>query len=75
MDEAPSLRSITLHPMLSNSIDSFLPATLGIVRKSDHYALAVQNVTQDVPPELSNTASKAVPGAPLLRPHAPNLLR
>ena len=66
--EAPSLRSITLLPMLSDSVDSVLPTTLGMVRKSEHYAMAVQYTTQQIPPELSKTAYKAVSGVSMLRP-------
>ena len=67
MNEAPSLQSNKLLPMLSNSVDSILPATLGMIRKSDHYAIAVEYITQQVPPELSKSASKVSPGVPMLR--------
>ena len=50
MREAPSLRSAMLLPMLSDSTDNVLPAALGMVRKSDHSAMAVQYITQEVPP-------------------------
>ena len=66
--EAPPIRSTTLLPMLTDSVDSVLPATLGMVRKSEHYAMAVQYITQEVPPELTQAASKAVAGVPMLRP-------
>ena len=66
--EAPSIRSTTLLPMLTDSVDSVLPATLGMVRKSEHYAMAVQYTTQEVPLELTQAASKAVAGVPMLRP-------
>ena len=66
--EAPSLRSIMLLPMLSDSVDSVLPTTLGMIRKSEHYAMAVQYITQEIPPELSKAASKAVAGVSMLRP-------
>ena len=65
---ASSMHSTKLLPMLSNSVDNVLPTTLGMIRKSDHYALAVQYITQEVPPELTKVASKAVAGEPLLRP-------
>ena len=39
-----------------------------MVRKSDHYAMAVQYITQEIPPELSKTASKVVVGIQILRP-------
>ena len=54
--------------MLSESVDSVLPTTLGMVRKSEHYAMAVQYTTQEIPPELSKAASKAVAGVSMLRP-------
>ena len=44
--EAPSTHSTMLLPMLSDSVDSVLPATLGMVRKSEHYAMSVQYITQ-----------------------------
>ena len=68
MREAPSLRSAMLLPMLSDSTDSVLPAALGMIRKSDHYALAVRYFTQEVPPELTKSASKLEAGVPMLRP-------
>ena len=68
MDEVASIRSIMLLPMLDHSVDSVLPAMLGMVRKSEHYALAVQYTAQEVPPELTKVASKAVLGDPILRP-------
>ena len=67
MNEAPSLQSTKLLPMLSNSVDSILPATLGMIRKSDHYAIAVEYITQQVLPELSKSASNVSPGVPMLR--------
>ena len=54
--------------MLGDSIDNVLPAALGMIRKSDHYAMAVRYFTQEVPPELTKSASKLEAGAPLLRP-------
>ena len=66
--EAFSQRSTLLLPMLGDSVDNVLPTTLGMLRKSEHYALAVQYTAQEIPPELSKAASKAVPGVPLLRP-------
>ena len=68
MLEIPSVRSTQLLPMVNHSADSVLPATLGMVRNSEHYALAVEYITQKVPPELTTAASKAVPGVPILRP-------
>ena len=66
--EAPSLRSTMLLPMLNDSVDSVLPTTLGMVRKSEHYAMAVEYITQQMPPELTKAASKAVAGVSMLRP-------
>ena len=60
--------SMELLPMLSHSADSVLPATLAMIRKSDHYTMAVQYITQQVPPELSKVASKTMPGVTMLRP-------
>ena len=54
--------------MLSDSVDSVLPTTLGMVRKSEHYAMAVEYITQQMPPELTKAASKAVAGVSMLRP-------
>ena len=68
MNEIPSVRSIQLLPMLSHSVDSVLPAALAMIRKSDHYTMAVQYITQEVPPELSKVASKAETGVTMLRP-------
>ena len=68
MREAPSLRSAMLLPMLGNSTDNVLPAALGMIRKSDHYAMAVRYFTQEVPPELTTSASKLEAGVPMLRP-------
>ena len=68
MHEAPSLCSTVLLPMLSSSIDNVLPTKLGMIRKSEHYAMAVQYVTQQMPPELSAFGSKVVAGVPILRP-------
>ena len=68
MREALSLRSTVLLPMLSHSVDSVLPAMLRMIRKSEHYAMAVQYITQEVPVELSKAASKANTGVTMLRP-------
>lgn len=68
MNEIPSVRSTQLLPMLSHSVDSVLPAALAMIRRSDHYTMAVQYITQEVPPELSQVASKAVVGVTMLRP-------
>ena len=68
MREALSLRSTVLLPMLSHSVDSVLPAMLRMIRKSEHYAMAVEYITQEVPVELSKAASKANAGVAMLRP-------
>ena len=68
MQQGPSLRSTMLLPMLGDSVDSVLPTTLDMIRKSEHYALAVEYITQQVPPELLKTASKTVAGVSMLRP-------
>ena len=39
--DAFSFRPTMFLPMLSDSVDSVLPTTLGMVRKSEHYAMAV----------------------------------
>jgi hypothetical protein len=68
MNEIPSVRSTQLLPMLSHSVDSVLPAALAMIRRSDHYTMAVQYITQEVPPELCQVASKSVVGVTMLRP-------
>ena len=57
MGEAPSQTLLTLLPMLDTTVDSFLPTTLGMIRKPEHYALAVEYVAQQLPPELALAAS------------------
>ena len=68
MTESLSLHSAMLLPMLTASTDSVLPAKLEMIRKSDHYAMSVEYITQEMPPELSKTASKVMLGVPMLRP-------
>jgi len=68
MNGIPSVQSTQLLPLLSHSVDSVLPATLAMIRRSEHYAMAVQYITQDVPPELTQVASKVVAGVTMLRP-------
>ena len=68
MNEIPSVRSTELLPLMSHSADSVLPASLAMIRKSDHYPMAVQYITQELPPELSKAASKTTAGVTLLRP-------
>ena len=67
MQEIPSAVSIKLLPMLSHSADSVLPAMLSMIRKSEHYTMAVQYITQQVPAELTQVASKPRAGVTLLR--------
>ena len=67
MNEIPSAVSMKLLPMLSHSVDSVLPAMLSMIRKSEHYTMAVQYTTQRVPAELTQVASKVEPGVTLLR--------
>ena len=67
MKEVPSTISVKLLPMLTTSPDSALPATLSMIRKSEHYSLAVQYVTQNVPEEFVKFASKARAGLTMLR--------
>ena len=68
MQEIPSAVSIRLLQKLSHSADSVLAAMLPMIRKSDHYTMGVQYITQKVPPELSKVASKATAGVTMLRP-------
>ena len=68
MQEIPSAVCLKLLPMLNCSVDSILPATLQMIRKSEHYSMAVQYTTQDVPAELAKVASKTKAGITLLRP-------
>ena len=67
MTAMPSTISVKLLPMLSTSPDGVLPATFDMIRKSEHYSLAVQYVTQNVPAELVKAASKATAGLTMLR--------
>ena len=66
--EMPSTISMKLLPMLITSPDGVLPAALSMIRKSEHYSLAVQYITQSVPEDLVSVASKATPGLTMLRP-------
>ena len=68
MKDPCSIHSTLLLPMLGNSVDSVLPAMLAMIRKSEHYAMAVQYITQEVPPELTKAASKAQANILMLRP-------
>ena len=62
MTAMPSTISVKLLPMLSTSPDGVLPATFDMIRKSEHYSLAVQYITQNVPAEFVKAASKATAG-------------
>ena len=67
--EQHSSLSTLLLPMLSQSVDSILPARLEMVRNSEHYTMAVQYMSQQVPQELCNVAAINVcAGSPMLRP-------
>ena len=52
--------------MLGNSVDNVLPAALRMIRKSDHYAMAVEYYAQEVPEELTKHAFKLEAGLPML---------
>ena len=64
----PTLLSTKFLRLQNNSVDNVLPARLDMVRKSEHYAMAIEYTTQIVPQELTNVASKATPGIRMLRP-------
>ena len=68
LQEGFSACSKTLLPMMTQSGDSVLPATLDMIQKSEHYTMAVQYITQTVPPELTQGASKTTAGVSILRP-------
>ena len=68
MQLLPSTISTKLLPMISFSPEGVLPATLSMIRKSEHYSLAVEYITQPVPEELVKVASKASAGTKILRP-------
>ena len=66
-EEIPSSSSLKFLPMLQDTSDSALYACLAMIRKSEHYALSVEYVCQKVPEELSQVASKTIPGVPFVR--------
>jgi len=69
MGEAPSQTLLTLLPMLDSSVDIVLLTTLEMIRKPEHYALAVEYVTQQLLQEFAlAAASNTVAGVSLLRP-------
>ena len=63
-----TIHSTRLLTMLTQSVDGVLPTHLGMLRHSEHYAMAVEYTTQVVPPELTKSASKTVAGVPMMRP-------
>ena len=73
-ENAPTVESTKMLTLLDarlNNPDIVLPAALGMVHKSEHYALAVQYTAQTLPDELSHIApSIAAPtvGATIVRP-------
>ena len=67
MTAFPSARSLGLLSMLDVSAEGVLPAKLAMIQKSEHYTLAVEYVTQQMPPELTQAASKTEPGVKMLR--------
>ena len=67
MKEGMSIHSNLLLTMLGDSTDSVLPGMLEMIRKSEHYSLAVQYITQKVPPELTKACSKVEANLPMLR--------
>ena len=71
MTEAPTAVSMKmlslLDSRLSNS-DVVLPATLRMIQKSEHYALAVHYVTQELPPQLSPLITNSSVGSVIVRP-------
>ena len=71
MSQAPTSVSMKMLSLLdsrfSNS-DGVLPATLRMIQKSDHYALAVQYVTQELPPQLRSLITNSSVGSVMVRP-------
>ena len=56
-----------LLPSLANPVDIVAPATLEMIRKTDHYAMAVEYITQGMPAEFSKTASTVTVRIPMRR--------
>ena len=77
MQNTPSASSIQLFHMISHSEDCVLPATLAMIRRSEHYSLLVEYQAQAVPEELSQSASRGETGSSQKRPctHAVVLVR
>ena len=67
LNQIPSVRSTRLLSIMSHSVVVLLPAKLAMIRKSDHYTMAVHYSSQAVPPELTQVASTAKTGATMSR--------
>ena len=72
-DLPPTLLSTKVLTMQTDSVDIVLPARLDMIRKSEHYAMAIEYTTQIVPQELMKVASKTNPGMSMMRPCAKGL--
>ena len=72
-DLPPTLLSTKVLTLQKDSIDNVLPARLDMIRKSEHYAMAIEYTTQIVPQELTKVASKTKPGMSMTRPCAKGL--
>ena len=68
MNQGMSIHANALLPMLGDCSEAVLPGRLDMIRKSDHYAQAVEYLTQQVPPELIKACSKVEANRPMLRP-------
>ena len=68
VQEASPQTRLAFLPMLDSSVVIVLLTSLEMVRKPEHYALAVEYVTQQLPPELTLPASNTVARVALLRP-------
>ena len=77
MQNTPSASSIELLHMITHSEDCVLPATLAMIRRSEHYSLLVEYQAQAVPVEVFQSASRGEIGSPQKRPctHAVVLVR
>ena len=72
-DLPPTLLSTKVLTLQKDSVDNVLPARLDMIRKSEHYAMAIEYTTQIVPQELTKVASKTNPGMSMTRPCAKGL--
>ena len=68
MQLMPSVISTQLLPLLSQCSDGVLVAQLAMIVHSDHYAMAVRYLSQEMPPELAKSASKTEVGVPYQHP-------